>query len=218
MMRPSGKTIGSWGPVLAAVCFLGMGSLQITAAQAATAMIFDQGGQSLYKQYDSTPENYLATGPGGRTLNSYYALRQYSGAPPRIPHPIQESFSIAPLNCLVCHAKGGYSAEYQKYIPVTPHPDKELCTQCHVPLREAKSRFPENRWESINPPQLGRSMLGGSPPPVPHSLQMRENCIACHTGPGAVAEIQIGHAARGNCRQCHVPMVRTEPMKVYIRK
>jgi cytochrome c-type protein NapB len=38
---------------------------------------------------------------------------------------------------------------------------------------------------------------------------MRENCIACHTGPGAVVELRVEHASRGNCRQCHVPLPLT---------
>ena len=217
-MKPSGKTIGNWGYFLAAVCFLGTGIVLIIPARAATDLIYDQGNGVVYKQYDSTPDSYLTAGPGGRNLNGYYELRQYPGSPPRIPHPVEDSFSGTTQNCLSCHARGGYSPEYQKFIPITPHPEKELCYQCHVPLREVKSRFPENRWQSIKPPKLGLSALGGSPPMIPHSLQLRGNCIACHTGPGAVVEIRIGHAARGNCRQCHVPMVQTEPVKVFSRK
>lgn len=216
-MRPSGKTIGTLGYLLAAVSFLGLGYGQIPSAHAAVDQVFDQGGQSLYQQYDSTPENNLAAASGDRNLNGFYQLRQYPGSPPRVPHPIDVSFSGNATNCLACHAKGGYSPEYGKYTPVTPHPEKELCYQCHVPIGKEENRFTENRWESINPPKLGRSALGGSPPMVPHSLQNRENCIACHTGPGAVIEIRVGHAARGNCRQCHVPMLQTEPMKAFTR-
>jgi nitrate reductase (cytochrome), electron transfer subunit len=218
VMKPSEKTIGSLGYLLAAVCFLGIGIVQIIPARAsADLLLYDLGGESLYKQYDITPDSYLSAGSGDRNLNGFYDLRQYPGSPPRIPHPAEDSFSGKTQNCLSCHARGGYSPEYQKFIPVTPHPDKELCYQCHVPLKEVKRRFQENNWESINPPRLGRSALGGSPPMIPHSLQLRENCIACHTGPGAVVEIRIGHAARGNCRQCHVPMVQTEPVRVFSR-
>jgi cytochrome c-type protein NapB len=58
---------------------------------------------------------------------------------------------------------------------------------------------------SIMPPRLGRAALPGAPPPVPHDLQMRGNCIACHVGPGTVVAIRVEHPSRGNCRQCHVP-------------
>ena len=217
-MRPAGKTISTWKRVPAAVCFLVLSAVQITPLCAATDLDFDQGGQTLYTQYSRTPAGNLASGSSGRNLNDYYKLRQYLGSPPRIPHPVEESFSPTPMNCLACHAQGGFSPEHRGYIPVTPHPDKDLCYQCHVPLKESTSRFPENRWQSIPPPKLGRSALPGSPPPIPHSLQLRGNCIACHTGPGAVVEIRVGHAARGNCRQCHVPMVQTEPVQHFIRK
>jgi cytochrome c-type protein NapB len=32
---------------------------------------------------------------------------------------------------------------------------------------------------------------------------MRENCRACHAGPGAVAELRTTHPERVSCRQCH---------------
>ncbi|RLB88764.1 MAG: hypothetical protein DRH26_12955, partial [Deltaproteobacteria bacterium] len=60
-------------------------------------------------------------------------------------------------------------------------------------------------WVSVQVPKLGRSALPGSPPPIVHSLQMRENCIACHVGPGTVVPIRVEHPMRGNCRQCHLP-------------
>jgi cytochrome c-type protein NapB len=47
--------------------------------------------------------------------------------------------------------------------------------------------------------------MPGAPPPIPHSPDMRGNCVACHAGPGAVAEIRTPHPERANCRQCHVP-------------
>ena len=47
--------------------------------------------------------------------------------------------------------------------------------------------------------------LEESPPVIPHQLQMRENCLACHAGPGAPKEIRVSHPERINCRQCHVP-------------
>ena len=38
---------------------------------------------------------------------------------------------------------------------------------------------------------------------MPHSLQNRENCLACHAGPAAPIEIKVSHPERSNCRQCH---------------
>ncbi|MBC8316455.1 MAG: hypothetical protein H8E41_01020, partial [Desulfobulbaceae bacterium] len=83
--------------------------------------------------------------------------------------------------------------------------------------QKTEELFEETDRQSINPPSLGNSEMGGSPPPIPHSLQLREDCIACHTGNAAVAEIGVEHASRGNCRQCHVPMIATEPRKEFTR-
>ena len=54
-------------------------------------------------------------------------------------------------------------------------------------------------------PKRGRQAIPGGPLLIPHSLQMRENCLACHAGPQAVVEIKTSHPERQNCQQCHVP-------------
>ncbi len=181
---------------------------------------FDSQGQTIFRTYDATPEVYMAADSGDRNLVSYYELRQYPGSPPVIPHPVEPSFSDTAPDCLSCHYKGGFSPVHGQFIPVTPHPEKESCRQCHVPkptVQEA-GQFVEHDWFSVAPPRLGGSAMGGSPPVIPHSLQLRENCISCHTGPGAVVEIRVEHSARGNCRQCHVPVVQTEPVKFFSRQ
>jgi len=43
-----------------------------------------------------------------------------------------------------------------------------------------------------------------SPPTIPHRVLMRENCVACHSGPAAREEIRTTHPERTRCRQCHV--------------
>jgi cytochrome c-type protein NapB len=195
---------------------------------------FDHQGKKLYMAADRTPEVYLSAESGDRNLAGYYDLRQYPGSPPRIPHKVDLTVGPNQTDCLACHAKGGYSPDVApvpsmapatldrpwpsgKFVPVTPHPEYSLCYQCHVPLQEAKP-FAASSWQSIDPPRLGLSFLAGSPPVVPHSLQLRENCIACHTGPGAVTEIRVSHASRGNCRQCHVPAVQTEEFHEFKRQ
>lgn len=198
------------------ICCIGLMGLFSTAAASEQPQNFDHDGGRLYKRYDNTSTTYMSADSGDRNLMTYYERRQYPGSPPFIPHNVETSFSNDPPDCLSCHESGGFSPEHGKFIPVTPHPDKEACNQCHVPVRDT-SLFKESGWQSINPPALGRSALGGSPPPIPHSLQMREDCIACHTGPGSVVEIRVEHSARGNCRQCHVPVMRTEPLLIFQR-
>ncbi|MGB3649224.1 MAG: hypothetical protein WA992_11925, partial [Desulfobulbales bacterium] len=110
----------------------------------------------------------------------------------------------------------GYDVELDAYAPVTPHPEKELCYQCHVP-KFTDELFVETDWLSIPPPKLGNSQMGGSPTPIPHSLQLRDDCIACHAGPAAVVEIRVDHAMRGNCRQCHMEFLATGPILEFTR-
>jgi len=204
---------------VAALCLLS--ALALTGFSAFSASVdltdFDNQGKKIYEAYDGTPQVYMSADSADRNLVGYYERRQYPGSPPPIPHEVDPTFSGNETDCLSCHERGGYSQEFDKFIPVTPHPEKTLCYQCHAQVK-TKEKFVENEWKSIAPPRLGRSFLGSSPPPIPHALQMRENCIACHTGPGAVVEIRVDHSARGNCRQCHVPAVQTTPMVEFARK
>lgn len=177
---------------------------------------FDNEGYKIYDSIDKTPAINMTSGSEGRNLASFYKLRQYPGSPPRIPHEVNVAFTGDENNCLSCHGKGGYAATFDKFAPVTPHPENTLCYQCHAQV-ETTELFVKNDWKSIAPPRLGLSFLGSSPPAVPHSLQLRENCVACHTGPGAVTEIRVEHAARGDCRQCHVNAVQTKPIQVFKR-
>ena len=177
---------------------------------------FDSGGEKIFTRFNETPLAAISGTDGKRNLNSFYELRQYPGSPPRIPHTVFPSFSGEQENCIACHGRGGYDVEQDAYAPVTPHPENELCYQCHVP-KLTDELFVETNWLSIPPPKLGNSQMGGSPPPIPHSLQLRDDCIACHTGSAAVAEIRVEHGSRGNCRQCHVEFLATEPALEFTR-
>lgn len=116
------------------------------------------------------------------------------------PHKIEAADGTKPA-CLTCHARGGWTQELKRHTPLTPHPEQTYCRQCHVKTVTEKL-FVASNWMSLPPPRLGRSHLPGSPPPIPHDLQMRGNCIACHVGPGAVTTIRVEHPSRGNCRPC----------------
>jgi len=174
---------------------------------------FDQSGETIFINYDQLSREYLAGVSTARTLDEYYSRRQYPGSPPFIPHKVEEA-DLAPVECLTCHAKGGWSAELKRNTPITPHPEQTACRQCHLQQTDAKL-FVDTDWMSVTTPRLGRSELPGAPPPIPHELQMRGNCIACHVGPAAVASIRVEHPSRGNCRQCHVPETNTG---MFVRK
>lgn len=221
------KTPGGIIRVLSLVLLLGVALMAcadqpqepVASTPAPMSMEFDSGGNKVFNTYDETPIGKMASDSGDRTLDTYYSRRQYLGSPPVISHKIETSFSGKAEKCLSCHEKGGHDAEMGKSVPVTPHPEKESCRQCHVPVPAKKVKlFAAHDWVSVKKPRLGRSFLPGSPPPMPHSLQMRDNCISCHTGEGAVMELRVEHPSRGNCRQCHVPAIPTEPLKVFKRK
>lgn len=148
---------------------------------------------------------------GTRNRTTYNGRRAYPGAPPIVPHAIVEKNGHM-TRCLSCHEKGGYTPQFKAYTPVTPHPQWSNCVQCHVPQR-TKSLFRQVRWERIKPPKLGHSALPGAPPPIPHALQTRTNCFACHTGPAAVRRIRTPHPDRTNCLQCHVPQHKVSAFK-----
>ncbi len=148
--------------------------------------------------YLDTPENPAST----RTLRTFYARRAYPGAPPVIPHTIADEQTFGGATCLICHADGGYVPKFKAYAPVAPHPEMTNCRQCHV-VEKTSSLFKITDWKAFSPPELEGGVLLNSPPPIPHFLQMRENCLACHAGPGAVPEIRVSHPERINCRQCH---------------
>jgi len=177
------------------------------------------------------PSDRNRRGAHPRTLATYRLLRAYPGAPPRIPHGLTPA-ETRRGGCKTCHERGGYSQRFGAYVPVTPHPDFGECLQCHVgdaplmanPLptsdpnvRCRQCHAPGARrwrdssldWEPMPWPAVIRSSAGDPPPPIPHDLELRGNCLACHSAPSAVAEIRTPHPERANCRQCHIEASRT---------
>lgn len=150
-----------------------------------------------------TPVQSEQSPPSTRTLAEFYSRRAYPGAPPSIPHKLLDSRGFGGSGCTACHAKGGWVPIFNAYTPVTPHPELGSCLSCHVPVQE-KTLFGESNFVPASRPELAAAPLPLGPPPVPHSLEMRANCQACHAGPGAVKEIRTPHPERQNCRQCHV--------------
>ena len=214
--------VGKLFLVFAGICaltlpFIVLAALNAEPEKTETAVIqpqnmdFDQNGKAIFENYDQITSAYIKGTSTQRTLEEYYSRRQYPGSPPYIPHKVEDE-KTALVSCLACHAQGGWTEELRRHTPVTPHPENLSCRQCHVKM-DADNLFVENNWMSVAPPRLGRSYLPGSPPPVPHTLQLRGNCVACHVGPGAVVTIRVEHPSRGNCRQCHVPDTHAELFK-----
>lgn len=150
-------------------------------------------------------------------LNTYYNNRAYPGAPPVIPHPLGSDKGIGENACLQCHENGGYVNKYNAYAPVTPHPQMVNCKQCHIE-QKTTGQFTQTTWQRPSAPEISNNALPGSPPIIPHSLQMRENCLSCHAGPSAPKEIRVKHPERSNCLQCHAVNVnRSTTTKEWVR-
>lgn len=139
---------------------------------------------------------------GNRDLDTYYDRRAYAGSPPIIPHTISD-VSFGGNDCLSCHATGDYAPSFEAFTPIVPHPELTACTQCHV-AEQTNDLFQETDWETADRPVLGQAALDGSPPPIPHGLQLRGSCVSCHAGPAAPEELRFDHPERTSCEQCHV--------------
>jgi cytochrome c-type protein NapB len=167
-----------------------------------------------------------------RTLAVYRRLRAYPGAPPRIPHGLTAA-EYRGSGCGTCHDRGGYAPRFGAYAPTTPHPERSACLQCHLPDADlvptplpppggetcrqchVDPDAPAPSWVALDWrttawPATGQRVHEESPPLIPHDLEQRGSCLACHGGPSAVIEIRTAHPERSSCRQCHVPAA-TEP-------
>ena len=143
------------------------------------------------------------------------ARRLYDGAPPVIPHV---EFGAA---CSSCHDTEGLSVKGVGYAPASPHEatgeanTTTRCRQCHVAVLD-DGLFVRNGFRGLQQDlEPGSRLYPGAPPTIPHKVLMRENCAACHTGPGARAEIVTSHPERTRCRQCHVPVTTREGVLSY---
>jgi len=75
----------------------------------------------------------IAEEPGAKSKR---LPRAYDGAPPLVPHDVEERKGI----CQECHATGEQGA------PITPHPTRtHFCIQCHVGQDLAIKAFPAGR-------------------------------------------------------------------------
>lgn len=132
--------------------------------------------------------------------------RAYDGAPPTVPH---EDFGAA---CSACHDERGQAVGDFGFAPASPHTGTSKaggtvrCRQCHV-FATTNDLFVASEYEGLRQDLVsGDRATPGAPPRIPHRVLMRENCLACHDGPGAREESRTTHPERARCRQCHVPI------------
>ena len=158
------------------------------------------------------PAESSTTGPGAQNeadrlqaLAARALRRAYDGAPPSIPHSIDQQ---ALPDCLSCHERGAKIAG--KVAPRPNHPRYDSCTQCHVvsndprPGRGPVPPLTDNTFVGLSSPERGERAWPGAPPTIPHSTWMRVQCSSCH-GPSGKHGIKTSHPYRQSCTQCHAP-------------
>lgn len=127
--------------------------------------------------------------------------RAYDGAPPTVPHAIDEKGADG---CLACHGEG--VAVEGKIAPKISHAELTNCTQCHVASRSTRPSTLDvpNAFVGLTSPGPGKRAWTGAPPTIPHQTWMRENCDSCHGLSGKVG-LRTTHPYRLSCVQCHAP-------------
>ncbi len=154
------------------------------------------------ESYDLAP----ATPEARDTINAQRAQRRaYSGAPPVVPHAIDQTNAAS---CLVCHGQGMKIGTV--IAPKMSHETYTNCTQCHVESVNRAlppttgPRAAPTHFQGLEAPGPGERAWPGAPPTMPHTTWMRENCNSCH---GNLADngLRTSHPWRINCVQCHAP-------------
>ncbi len=147
-----------------------------------------------------------AATPAERTaaLAERDARRAYEGAPPTIPHAIDQ---LAVPACLACHERGVTIAG--RRAPPMSHDVQASCVQCHVVATDPRSALavvtvPASTFVGLRRAGGGAQAWAGAPPVVPHPTWMRERCESCH-GPGGRQGLRTPHPAQSSCQQCHAP-------------
>ena len=129
------------------------------------------------------------------------------GGPPLIPHPLDSAHT----DCVTCHSTGLAGAP--KYPADHTGRTNDMCRMCHQPGSASTSGSPTAAPVGAGTPQPTTNPAGG-PPKIPHPLQNRDNCLACHqTGVGGAPKVPADHAGRtiDMCQGCHQPATASEP-------
>lgn len=168
---------------------------------------------NLKSSIDPLAEVTIEPGEKRAALQSRKRNRAFNGAPPTVPHSIDQKSDRA---CIACHGEGARTSSLR--IPRMSHRLLAHCTQCHVegnPQRGTDALFRENSFEGMAAPTEGRRAFEGAPPVIPHSTWMRTDCMSCH-GYTGLQGIRTTHPWRENCRQCHVPSSQLDQTLLHV--
>jgi nitrate reductase (cytochrome), electron transfer subunit len=182
-------------PVVPATAYSEMAALTARLGSSSTL-------QQLKSDIDPLAEVKIEPGDKHRALAERGQNRAFNGAPPTIPHPIEQMSSAT---CVACHGDGVKTASLR--VSRMSHQFLASCTQCHVESASqymAAEPFRENEFVGIEAPYEGPRAYAGAPPQIPHSTWMRSDCMSCH-GYAGLQGIRTTHPWRQNCQQCHAP-------------
>ncbi len=159
------------------------------------------------------PESVITITPEQKVLalEARAKNRAFNGAPPTIPHPIEQ---LGTISCNACHINGAKTESLR--ISKMSHQFLTNCTQCHVerlPQQTVPVVFRETAFVGLPAPTGGPRAYSGAPPQMPHATWMREDCLSCHGFTGHTG-LQTTHPWRQNCQQCHTPALEREQARV----
>lgn len=144
-----------------------------------------------------------------QSLLTRASRRAFNGAPPVIPHSVENTSDSA---CYACHGQGLRIGE--QVANRMSHEFLANCLQCHAPpppkpFADVDAEV-DNRFAGLPTPLAGERAFAGAPPTIPHSTWMREQCLACHGNEAGWAGLQTTHPWRSRCLQCHAPSAELE--------
>lgn len=159
--------------------------------------------------YDLMQVNPPEVAEKQRSLRTRASRRAFNGAPPIIPHAVENTADAA---CYVCHGQGMRIG--QRVANRMSHGFLANCMQCHAPPSpkpfEQWVSEVDNGFDGVAAPMQGERAFPGAPPTVPHSTWMRQNCLSCHGQEAGWNGLQSTHPWRINCQQCHAPSARLD--------
>ncbi|TWU48659.1 Nitrate reductase cytochrome c-type subunit (NapB) [Rubripirellula tenax] len=171
----------------------------------ATPQVLPSAEYDLFRKIETSEADKKASGQ----LRA--SRRAFNGAPPIIPHPVENTTDAA---CYACHSGGVQMAGLK--ASVMSHAFLGNCVQCHAPMAPAPFQDVDaavaTSFVGLPAPTEGKRAYKGAPPTIPHSQWMRENCSACHGGPNGWAGLESTHPWRTNCTQCHAPSASLDQM------
>jgi cytochrome c-type protein NapB len=144
-----------------------------------------------------------------RSLATRFVRRAFNGAPPVIPHAVEQTDDAA---CYACHGRG--TRVGNRVANRMSHRFLANCLQCHAeppPKPFANLETPvANTFAGLPTPSSGDRAFPGAPPVIPHSTWMRKNCLSCHGGIAGWPGLEVTHRWRTNCKQCHAVSAKFE--------